>query len=94
MIACIQEGFRLYPPVAGEMDRVVPAGGAMVAGRFVPGGTTVGVAQYALTHARANFSEPFAFKPERFLEPGKFPDDQFEAMQPFSVGPRNCIGKK
>lgn len=94
MIACIKEGLRYYPPVAGEMPRVVPKGGAHVAGQFVPEGTSVCAAQYAMNHCSRNFSDPFSFKPERFLEPEKFPDDDFDVLQPFSNGPRNCIGKK
>ncbi|KAK7746695.1 hypothetical protein SLS53_001882 [Cytospora paraplurivora] len=40
-----------------------------------------------------NFSDPFSFKPERFLEPENFLNDRLDAVQPFSVGPRDCIGK-
>lgn len=42
----------------------------------------------------ANFTEPFAFRPERFLGDPKYAGDSLDALQPFSVGPRNCIGKK
>ncbi|KAG6361272.1 hypothetical protein INS49_009497 [Diaporthe citri] len=45
MLACIKETFRRYPPVPGSMPRVVPKGGANVAGHFVPEGTIVSVAQ-------------------------------------------------
>ncbi|KAF3766484.1 putative cytochrome P450 monooxygenase [Cryphonectria parasitica EP155] len=93
MIACFKETFRMYPPVAGEMPRVVPKGGGHVAGQFVPEGTTVAAAQYAMYNTSRNFSDPFSFKPERFLEPEKFPNDDRNALQPFSSGPRNCIGK-
>lgn len=43
--------------------------------------------------------EPFSFRPERFLDnadaekEGKFAADKKDAMQPFSFGPRNCIGR-
>lgn len=94
MIACIKEGLRYYPPVAGQMPRLVPKGGAYIAGQFVPEGTSVCAAQYAMNHSSRNFSDPFSFKPERFLEPAKFPSDDFDVLQPFSNGPRNCIGKK
>lgn len=33
--ACVDETLRLYPPVAGGLPRVVPKGGATIAGRFV-----------------------------------------------------------
>jgi hypothetical protein len=38
--ACIEEGLRMYPPVAGGLARVVPEGGAEVCGRWVPGGVS------------------------------------------------------
>lgn len=39
-----------------------------------------------------NFSDPWAFKPERWLDPDC--TDDLEACRPFSLGPRNCIGQK
>lgn len=94
MIACFKEALRLYPPVAGQMPRVVPPGGGTIAGQFVVEGTVVSMAQWPANHSARNFSEPEAFKPARFLEPARFPDDDFDVLQPFSTGPRNCIGKK
>ena len=85
---------RCYPPVAGVIPRIVPKGGAHIAGHFVPGGTSVTVAQWPMYHSSRNFSDPFVFNPERFLQPEKFPEDRFDALQPFSNGPRDCIGKK
>ena len=32
----IDEGLRIYPPVAGPLSRVAPKGGAMVRGNFIP----------------------------------------------------------
>jgi cytochrome P450 len=34
------------------------------------------------------------FRPERWLGDPKYKTDEFDAMQAFSTGPRNCIGKK
>lgn len=36
MLACLNEALRCYPPVAPGLPRVVPKGGAYVAGKFVP----------------------------------------------------------
>lgn len=94
MLACIKETFRRYPPVPGSMPRVVPKGGATVAGHFVPEGTIVSVAQLPMYHSARNFSQPFSFQPERFLQPERFPDDKPGAIQPFGIGPRDCVGKK
>lgn len=93
VLAVFKEALRFYPPVAGEMPRVVPKGGATVAGRFVPEGTKVATAQYAMGHAARNFTDSFDFEPERFLTPEKFSADNFDVLQPFSFGPRNCVGK-
>ncbi|KAH8763760.1 cytochrome P450 [Diaporthe sp. PMI_573] len=93
MLACIKETFRRYPPVPGSTPRVVPKGGANIAGRFVPEGTVVSVAQLPTYHSTRNFSQPFSFQPERFLRPEQYPDDKPGAIQPFGIGPRDCIGK-
>jgi hypothetical protein len=38
--AVLNETMRVYPPVPGDMPRIAPEGGAMVAGHFVPGGVS------------------------------------------------------
>lgn len=50
------------------------------------------VSAWSVTHDRENFHEPFAFKPERWLDPES--KDNKEASQPFSLGPRGCLGRK
>lgn len=58
-------------------------------------------------HSTQHWHDPYAFLPERFLHKfeGRFGaddeaeekspfGDNLEALQPFSVGPRNCVGKK
>lgn len=40
--ACLEEGLRVYPPVPGLLPRVTPREGAMVAGKWVPGGVRRG----------------------------------------------------
>lgn len=96
MLACLDEALRMYPPVPGPLPRVVPAGGAHIAGRFVPEGAVVSTWQWAMYHSTRNFSDPFAYRPERFLAapPTGPAGDNLDALQPFSMGPRNCIGKK
>jgi cytochrome P450 len=65
----------------------------MIAGRFVPCNTIVGVSQWSSYHSSSNFSEPHKFIPERWLGDPKYKDDKRKVVQPFSVGPRNCIGQ-
>ncbi|KAH8897600.1 cytochrome P450, partial [Thozetella sp. PMI_491] len=93
MLACLNECLRMYPPVAVGMPRVVPKRGATVAGRFVPGGTVVSVWQWAINHDQKLWTDPWDFRPERFLGDPRYQNDKLDAMQPFSIGPRNCIGK-
>jgi cytochrome P450 len=93
MTAIIQETFRVYPPVAGSMPRIVPKEGALVAGTFIPGNTTIGVPQYVASRSSHNFKDPEKFAPERFLGDERYAADKRSVIQPFSVGPRNCIGQ-
>ena len=50
--------------------------------------------QWALYHSDKNFKQPFDYHPERFLHDPVFVQDKLDVIQPFSVGPRNCIGRK
>ncbi|KAI0490527.1 putative cytochrome P450 monooxygenase [Xylaria cf. heliscus] len=93
MLACLNESLRRYPPVAGNLPRVVPKGGVMVDGKFVPEKSLISVYQWAVNHDSHYWNEPYKFAPERWLDDPKYKGDQLDAMQPFSVGPRNCIGR-
>ncbi|KAG4443210.1 hypothetical protein IFR05_001352 [Cadophora sp. M221] len=90
--ACIEETFRIYPPVPMELNRVTPPAGTTIDGIFVPGGKSVAVSHLGTYHSSLNFKDPLEFHPERFLGDKKYASDDLAALQPFSVGPRNCIG--
>jgi cytochrome P450 len=94
MIACLQEGLRRYPPVPTGFPRVVPEGGDHISGHYVPGGTAVYVSQHATYHSSRNFKNPDKYVPERWLGAEEYKDDVRESFNPFSFGPRNCLGKK
>lgn len=89
----LEEGLRLYSPTLPGFPRQVPRGGAFIDGEFVPEGTSVAVNQYAAYRSPLNFERPNEFIPERFVDPSAFPNDRREVLQPFSMGPRNCIGR-
>ncbi|KAK2017789.1 cytochrome P450 [Colletotrichum eremochloae] len=87
--AVIHEGLRLYPPGSQGFPRVSP--GFQIHGRYVPAGTEIYTSAWAVTHDPDNFSDPMSFKPERWLDPDS--KDVKEASQPFSLGPRGCLGR-
>ena len=55
----------------------------------------MGVTHYAAYHSASHFADPDSFIPERWLEPreDRFKNDKRNVLQPFHVGPRNCIGQ-
>lgn len=95
--AVLHECLRIYPPVAVTLPRVVPDGGEMIDGGYVPAGTTVGVNHFACYHDPKNFHRPHDFLPQRWMadsqEKYPFNQDHRNCCQPFSFGPRNCLGK-
>lgn len=52
--------------------------------------------QYAVHRSPLSFHRPDEFLPERWLPEGQaeFGNDRKDAFNPFSYGPRNCLGKK
>jgi cytochrome P450 len=97
--ACIDETMRMTPPVAGALPRQVLTGGLDIDGRHIPAGCDVGVPIYAIHHNPEYFPRPFDYMPERWLTSGEsnplldhLPAAQ-SAFNPFSIGPRGCIGK-
>ena len=55
--------------------------------------TTVSVCMWAATHNEQNFKSPYEFKPDRWLDKQNAAD-KLGASNPFSLGPRGCIGRK
>ncbi|KAH8651354.1 putative cytochrome P450 [Xylariales sp. PMI_506] len=93
MLACLNEALRSYPPVPFGMPRQVPKGGGTILGQFVPEDTVVAIWHWASYHSAKHFTKPFEYHPERFLGDPEFANDSFDMLQPFSQGPRNCIGR-
>lgn len=57
--------------------------------------TSVAVASWAAYQSSANFRNPDHFLPERWLKNTQEGyNDNKGVMQPFSVGPRGCPGKR
>lgn len=92
--ACLQEGLRMYPPVPSALPRRAPEGGAYVSGHWIPAGTVVAVTHFAAYHSKDNWYMPDSYIPERWLgNDERFANDDHSSFEPFSFGPRNCLGK-
>lgn len=108
--AVISEGLRIYPPGSQGFPRTspgasidgiwIPAGVGILfldnrphsTNRLYALQTEVYTSAWTVTHDEANFHDPHSFKPERWTDPDCA--DVKEASQPFSLGPRACLGRK
>ncbi|KAF7950057.1 hypothetical protein EAE96_007359 [Botrytis aclada] len=98
MLACLEEALRRYPPIPTGLQRRTTST-TIISGYEVPPNTKVSVHQSAAYYSSLNFHKPECFIPERWLPEAKndpqspFFNDNRDVLQPFSFGPRNCIGK-
>lgn len=93
--ACIKEAFRLHPAAGLPLERIVPAGGAEICGKMIPGGTIVGCNAWVI-HRRPEIFGPDVevYRPERWIEADKESRKAMEGtMIQFGMGARTCIGK-
>ena len=97
MLAVFNEAQRIYPALPQVFPRTPPRGGGMVAKKWIPEGMGTIVHLLAAFHLNSNFHRPNEFLPERWLEQakytGEFVDDNRDIFQPFSIGPRSCLGR-
>ncbi|XP_076351938.1 cytochrome P450 3A19-like isoform X2 [Tachypleus tridentatus] len=86
------ESLRLYPPIITFINRVSDEDYQL--GDFkIPKDTTIQVPVWYFHHDPEIWSEPYEFKPERFLPENK-KDIHPMAYQAFGSGPRNCVGMR
>jgi len=91
--ACIKEGMRMYPPVPIGLPHLTPRDGSTICGHYVPPETTVAAPHWPMYYSPTIFRDPKSFVPERWMGVERYADDERSAFQPFSVGPRDCLGK-
>jgi cytochrome P450 len=92
--ACLDEGLRHLPPTSIGLLRMTPPQGAVLAGEQIKGGVTVSVPTYTLHHDPTLFSDPWTFKPERWLEGSEEERDNLKRyVIPFTLGKHSCIGR-
>jgi cytochrome P450 len=93
--AYINEAMRLEPPIPYQNQRIVPESGVRYSGIFIPGGTHVRTALYTIARLPTNFSDPDAFRPDRWLAQDRGSEENFnaKASTPFIQGPYHCVGR-
>ncbi|KAI0880464.1 cytochrome P450 [Annulohypoxylon maeteangense] len=109
--AVIDETMRVAPPTTATPWREDDVYSAtrprsdspwVVDGHVIPPGVAVGVSPYSMLHNEAYFPDPFAFRPERWLDGEDGKDGAFNeetraimrrAFVPFALGDRACAGK-
>ncbi|ETS73694.1 hypothetical protein PFICI_14640 [Pestalotiopsis fici W106-1] len=93
--AVIRESMRVFPTPTWPMERLVPAGGATIAGMFFPEGTSVGCLPSAVhQNTRIYGDDANVYRPERWLTSDRDVLRQMEASHMgFSRGRRVCLGQ-
>lgn len=92
--ACMREALRVSPPFVGTLARRTPESGAVVCGQYVPGGTTIGIHNWSMTHSEGFWKDPESFRPERWLGDEEYAADQRGVFKPFGVAPRSCVAQQ
>jgi len=98
--ACVLEGLRLYPSALFTRNTLEDV---HLEGHTIPKGTEVVIAPYLAHRDPKAYPDPNSFLPERWLqETGEHISLQAQfsvhgrnkTLLPFSLGPRNCVGRK
>ncbi|KAL2284139.1 hypothetical protein FJTKL_09121 [Diaporthe vaccinii] len=85
----IDEALRLYASAPAGLPRVVPPGGATLAGYSLPAGTVVSMQAYSMHRIEEIFPDPETFDPSRWETATK---DVRDASMPWGGGSRICLG--
>ena len=99
--ACVKEAFRIHPAARFSADRLLPSGGATIAGYSIPGGTIVGISAWAMHRREDIFGQDVdQYKPERWLPSASESEEAKHRvtemnrhMLQFGSGKFNCIGQ-
>jgi cytochrome P450 len=82
-----------FPPFPIYFLRKPPKEGVTVAGTYILPTTVIGIPHYAACRSSRDCSNPEKHAPKRFMGDEEYAEDSCLVMQPFSVGPLNCIGQ-
>ena len=82
--AVMKEGMRLHSAVGLPLWRVVPEGGAELAGRYFPAGTVVGINPWVAHYDEDVFGpDAVSFRPERWIEAEKEGGNKLKEMEDY-----------
>ncbi|EGC35569.1 hypothetical protein DICPUDRAFT_97847 [Dictyostelium purpureum] len=87
-VAFIKESLRYRSPTAFSLPRVAKNDIIINDQYFIPKDAIISVNQHALSMNKEYYDNPEEFDPTRFLK-----DPHNPAFLPFTLGPRNCVGK-
>ncbi|KAJ2743636.1 hypothetical protein GGI20_003608, partial [Coemansia sp. BCRC 34301] len=88
--ACVYEAMRIRAATGVFLPRVVPKGGAIFQGHYLPAGTELGVNVAGANHHQSTWENPRRFMPERFIDNA---ERSKQNLFTFSLGARMCPGK-
>jgi cytochrome P450 family 628 len=89
--AVINEAMRLHPPVPSGTQRMTPAEGLWIGGKFIPGNTIVQVPSYTVFRDERAFESPNEFIPERWTSRPELVRDK-SVYIPFNTGQSSHAG--
>lgn len=97
--AVINEALRMYPPAHTTNRECTAVDGCTLEGPdgqqiYVPHGVWVHFNFWGLHHSEQHWTQPYVFRPERFIDEGECAKRHPHAFLPFGLGPRMCIGFK
>jgi cytochrome P450 len=92
--ACVKECFRMHPAARFSSERVVPSPGAMICGKYVPGGTVVAINAWVIHRRTEIWGEDVdIFRPERWLEDEERSKKMAGMLFQFGAGDFICLGR-
>jgi cytochrome P450 len=92
--AIVKEGLRCFPPIPMSQPRVVPPGGRIIDGYFIPGGTIVSCQACSVHRLNEDvYTNGEVFSPERWLDKDKN-SELNRLFFAFGAGGRGCTGRQ